>query len=133
MKLSRSQIKAADHYAYGGAVQGGIPVGQPCLDTLVEQLPELAPGRLFNQAARQSPAYYGSDFSADAQQHLGRISVDGFDVAVQVWRPSPPRGTLVLLHGYYDHMGLYRHLIRWALGQRLAVLAFDLPGHGLSS
>ncbi|WP_090274195.1 phospholipase BipL [Halopseudomonas litoralis] len=106
---------------------------QAFLNSLVEQLPELEPGQPFNQAARQYASYYGIDFSADAAQHLGRITVDGFDVAVQVWRPSAPRGTLVLLHGYYDHMGLYQHLIRWALSQRLAVLAFDLPGHGLSS
>src|SRR5690606_24679545 len=30
-------------------------------------------------------------------------------------------------------MGLYRHLIDWALGENLAVLACDLPGHGLSA
>ncbi|MEB3734885.1 alpha/beta hydrolase [Halopseudomonas pachastrellae] len=31
------------------------------------------------------------------------------------------------------HMGLYRHLIQWGAGAAYAVLAFDLPGHGLSS
>lgn len=112
---------------------GRTPMDQAFLNTLVEQLPELEPGQPFNPAARQYAAYYGIDFSKEVDQHLGRISVDEFDLAVQVWRPSAPRGTLVLLHGYYDHMGLYQHLIRWALKQRLAVLAFDLPGHGLSS
>jgi len=38
-----------------------------------------------------------------------------------------------LLHGYYDHMGLYRHVVDWALSMNFAVLACDLPGHGLSS
>jgi alpha-beta hydrolase superfamily lysophospholipase len=39
----------------------------------------------------------------------------------------------VVIHGYYDHAGLYRHLIRHLIDRGLAVLAFDLPGHGLSS
>lgn len=108
-------------------------MNQTFFDTLVTQLPLLEVGQPFNPAAKRYAAYYGIDFSAEVDQHLGHIQVDGFDLAVQVWRPSLPRGTLVILHGYYDHMGLYRHVIRWALEQRLAVMAFDLPGHGLSS
>lgn len=56
----------------------------------------------------------------------------GYRIAGQVWMPEQPRATWVLLHGYYDHMGLYGHLIRWALAQGFAVIACDLPGHGLS-
>ena len=41
-------------------------------------------------------------------------------------------GTLVIVHGYYDHVGLYRHPIEYGLGRGLSVLTFDLPGHGLS-
>jgi alpha-beta hydrolase superfamily lysophospholipase len=39
----------------------------------------------------------------------------------------------VVIHGYYDHVGLYGHLIRFLLDRNLAVLSFDLPGHGLST
>ncbi|MFN3582023.1 MAG: alpha/beta hydrolase [Pseudomonas sp.] len=106
---------------------------QDFLNVLVEQMPGLEPGRAIDDAARRYAGYYGIDFSDHAPQHLGRIDVDEFSVAVQVWLPPQARGTLVILHGYYDHMGLYRHLISWALQQGLAVLAFDLPGHGLSS
>lgn len=106
---------------------------QVFLDVLVEQLPDLEPGRMLDEPARRYAAYYGIDFSDHAPQHLGRIQVDGFSVAVQVWLPPEARGTLIILHGYYDHMGLYRHLISWALQHGLAVMAFDLPGHGLSS
>lgn len=106
---------------------------QNFLDLLVEQLPGLEPGRPMDDAALRYAGYYGIDFSDHVPQHLGRIEVDGFTVAVQVWLPPQARGTLVVLHGYYDHMGLYRHLISWALQHGLAVLAFDLPGHGLSS
>ncbi len=41
--------------------------------------------------------------------------------------------SLLSWHGYYDHMGLYRHVVEWGLEMGFAVLACDLPGHGLSS
>lgn len=63
---------------------------------------------------------------------LGHVLVDGQQLAVQAWWPPQPRASMLLLHGYYDHMGLYRHLIDWALAHDFAVLACDLPGHGLS-
>ncbi|UAW98834.1 alpha/beta hydrolase [Halopseudomonas nanhaiensis] len=106
---------------------------QAFLDLLVDRLPDLEPGRPFDEAAMRYAGYYGINFSNHACQHLGRIRVDRFHLAVQVWRPARPRGSLIILHGYYDHMGLYGHIISWALQHDLAVLAFDLPGHGLSS
>lgn len=76
--------------------------------------------------------FYGLEM-AGASAHLGKIQVDGYEVVTQLWLPPQPKATLVLQHGYYDHMGLYGHVIRWALGMGFAVLACDLPGHGLSS
>lgn len=64
---------------------------------------------------------------------IGRFEVGGYDIVTQLWMPEQPVGTLVLMHGFYDHIGLYRHVIDWALGLGLAVIACDLPGHGLSS
>ena len=43
------------------------------------------------------------------------------------------RGTVLICHGYFDYVGLYRHLIAHVLELGYAVLAYDLPGHGLSS
>lgn len=43
------------------------------------------------------------------------------------------RGTIVLLHGYFDHSGIYRHIIKHSLQQGFSVVVFDMPGHGLSS
>lgn len=79
--------------------------------------------------------YYGLDLPQHAgmRSRLGRFQCDGLDLVAQLWLPPEPRATLILLHGYYDHMGLYRHVVDWALGQNLAVLACDLPGHGLSA
>ena len=47
--------------------------------------------------------------------------------------PKPPRGTLYLLHGYFDHTGTLSKLIAEALLHQYAIVAWDLPGHGLSS
>ncbi|MCL7461304.1 alpha/beta hydrolase [Pseudomonas sp. NW5] len=66
------------------------------------------------------------------QSRLGWVSAGGRRLALQGWWRASARATLLVLHGYYDHMGLYRHVIDWALAQDLAVLACDLPGHGLS-
>ncbi|MBF7730029.1 alpha/beta hydrolase [Pseudomonas sp. N040] len=77
--------------------------------------------------------FYRLQFAAAVDSRLGWIAAAGYRLAVQAWWPARPRATLVLLHGYYDHVGLYRHLIEWALGMEFVVLTCDLPGHGLSS
>lgn len=70
----------------------------------------------------------------DAEHYLGTLEAYGYDIATQVFLPAArPRGTLLVMHGYFDHVGLYRHVIRRALARRYVVVAFDLPGHGLSS
>ena len=64
---------------------------------------------------------------------LGAYFSSGFQLATQYWIPDNPRGTYFVVHGYFDHVGLYGHLIRHLLTLGYAVVAFDLPGHGLSS
>lgn len=86
--------------------------------------------RLSTQA-QQYQRFYGLDLPA--RSWLGRFQAAGFEVVGQVWLPREPTATLFLMHGYYDHMGLYRHVIEWALGLGYAVISCDLPGHGLSS
>lgn len=79
--------------------------------------------------------YYGLDLPQHSavQRRLGRFHCAGLELVAQLWLPPQPQATLILLHGYYDHTGLYRHVIDWALGLNLAVLTCDLPGHGLSA
>lgn len=80
--------------------------------------------------------FYQIDFAqqhADLDCRLGVVEVAGYRIAMQVWRPPQALATLIVLHGYYDHMGLYGHVYDWALKQGYAVLCCDLPGHGLSS
>ena len=81
-------------------------------------------------------AHYGLDFhkrSHGMRHHLGVVKTERHDVCVHLWHPADAVGSAVVIHGYYDHTGLYGHLIGHLLGRKLAVLSFDLPGHGLSS
>jgi len=64
---------------------------------------------------------------------MGSFNSNGFQVAAQYWMPENPKGTYFIVHGYFDHTGLYGHLIYHLLQLGYAVVAFDLPGHGLSS
>lgn len=79
---------------------------------------------------------YGINFTQEFPQlthNFGCINAAGFKIAAQYWLPQNAQGTLVLVHGYYDHVGVFDHPIRFALHNNLAVITFDLPGHGLSS
>ncbi|TVP58524.1 MAG: alpha/beta hydrolase [Halomonadaceae bacterium] len=81
-------------------------------------------------------AYYGLDVDVDRPQvdyHLGYLICDTFRLATHYYRQPGSRGTAFLLHGFFDHAGLYSRLITHCLDQQLDVLIFDLPGHGLSS
>lgn len=81
--------------------------------------------------------YYGIDF--DVPHYFGCVPVatqsvvDKFDIACHIFLPENVQGSVFVLHGLYDHVGLYKHVIEHALVQNMAVFAFDLPGHGLSS
>jgi len=68
------------------------------------------------------------------QHTMGAFTSAGFRIACHYYAPPPEQmiGTVILAHGYYDHVGLYTHLLRYCLARNLAVFAFDLPGHGLS-
>ncbi len=78
--------------------------------------------------------HYGlSELMPRVRHSIGRENIDGLDLVVQQFRPPRPvRGTAVLVHGYTDHAGLYRHLIGYLLHRHWNVLIYDLPGHGLS-
>lgn len=89
---------------------------------------------------------YELDFSAQYPglvHALGYVDIGEFRIAAQYWLPPDAtgleatepkvKGTLVVVHGYYDHTGIYDRVVAFGLANGLAVLGFDLPGHGLSS
>ncbi|MGQ7816212.1 alpha/beta hydrolase [Metapseudomonas furukawaii] len=105
-------------------------------DLLRPLLRPLAVGAADLRQAQGYRAFYRLDFSdrhPGVEARLGCMEAAGYSLVTQLRLPPTPRATLVVLHGYYDHMGLYGHLVEWALGLGLAVIACDLPGHGLSS
>ena len=75
--------------------------------------------------------YYNINFSG-VDHAFGTIDVGDTPIAVHIYIPSSPRGTVITAHGYTDHVGGWKHAIKWILEQEYAVLAFDFQGHGLS-
>lgn len=80
--------------------------------------------------------FYGLDLwveHPEVEYHLGCLDAGGHRVAAHYYRLPEARGTVFILHGYFDHVGLYSQLIERCLGAGFDVLAYDQPGHGLSS
>jgi lysophospholipase len=101
-----------------------------------EQLPP------FGDSAAPSPELqafcrtYGLDFTARLPHvvyQAGQVRSGEFTLAVHQWCQPNARANLLLVHGYFDHSGLFNKLIAWGLAHHCNVLIFDLPGHGLSS
>ena len=94
-----------------------------------------APQAISGEANRYA-RFYGIDFAnqfPDLLHAFGSFEASGHPIAVHAWRPPAPKGSILVCHGYFDHVGLFRHVIRHLLELNYAVLAYDLPGHGLSS
>lgn len=107
-------------------------------DRLKADLKPLVPGTpaLLTPSESAYLRHYNIHFVAefpDLTHHFGVIESHEHQLAAHLWTPRDATGTALVIHGYYDHVGLYGHLIRHLIGRQLAVLAFDLPGHGLSS
>lgn len=107
-------------------------------DRLLMELPKFS----FRRSAKPSGElaryheFYGTDFynTIDGvRQRIGWLDTGDFRVVVQNFVPKDPRATVFLFHGYFDHAGIYHHLIRFLLEQSYAVVIYDMPGHGLSS
>lgn len=112
------------------------------LQKFAEQLPQLAfsPADDCHWAQSEvAQAYlnlYRINFACDfagVRHGFGTIDAAGFRIATHYWLPADARATLVVVHGYYDHVGNFNRIVRFALENNLAVLTFDLPGHGLST
>ncbi|MGY2286763.1 phospholipase BipL [Pseudomonas gingeri] len=105
-------------------------------DSLRASLRPLAAAQPLSASAQAYQRFYGLDLAhrtSPFSSRLGGFRSGGFDLVSQLWLPRDPVATLFLFHGFYDHMGLYRNVIDWALDRGFAVIACDLPGHGLSS
>ncbi len=75
---------------------------------------------------------YGLD-PVGVPHHFGTLRSGASTLSVHVYLPAGAKETVLLLHGYYDHVGTHGLTIGDLIGAGYAVVAFDLPGHGLSS
>lgn len=81
--------------------------------------------------------YYQLEFSEKIckQHYAGTFVVNNYTIAAHYWLPATaePKGTIFILHGYYDHVGLLTHVLQFVLEMGYVAVAYDQPGHGLSS
>ena len=79
--------------------------------------------------------YYGLDLAVDfpeVQHRIGKLSLDGYEIAVHCYMRPEARGTVFVFHGYFDHAGLYGQLFEVCLQAGFNLICWDQPGHGLS-
>jgi alpha-beta hydrolase superfamily lysophospholipase len=96
-------------------------------------LAEVAPAA-YDAEVRAYFVRYGLDCGgADIEHVFGSFESAGFTLVAHLYEPVQYTATVVLLHGYLNHSGQFRHLIQHLLDNQYAVAVFDLPGHGLSS
>ena len=84
-----------------------------------------------SSSAQKYLQYYGIYFD-DIPQYLGTFQSGNYVLSAHIFHPPEAAATVFLLHGYCDHTGNLKHLIRLLVNQGLAVAVYDLPGHGLS-
>ena len=85
--------------------------------------------------------FYGLDFENQInglKHYFGHFSSGKYDIVAHYFsidngEEKKARGTCFIFHGYFDHAGLYKHLIAYCLQRDLNVVIYDLPGHGLST
>ena len=81
-------------------------------------------------------SFYGIDLEhqyPDITHSIGTVKSYGYDIACHYYQQKNAKGSFFLIHGYYDHVGFYSNILRFLIEQGYSVLAYDLPGHGLSS
>lgn len=106
------------------------------LAALRDSLPPFAGVGLVPAQLQDYCRSYGLDFEARlprVHHRIGTVTSGAFTLAVQCWLQPGASSNLLLVHGYFDHAGLYARLIEFGLLNNCNVLIFDLPGHGLSS
>jgi alpha-beta hydrolase superfamily lysophospholipase len=106
------------------------------LQELRQSLPVLSQGESLSPSLQAFCQFYKIDFSQrlpDVQHRVGTVPAGNYSLAVHCWTQPGARSNLLLVHGYTDHVGLFGHLVEYGLRRGCNVIAFDLPGHGLSS
>jgi alpha-beta hydrolase superfamily lysophospholipase len=104
-----------------------------CVTRLRKELQPLDPSRAHVATSDEAEylAFYGLDVPG-ARHWLGTRDWAGHRVAVQVFEPEAAQSTVLIVHGYYDHAGVWQHVIRALVKADYRVVIYDQPGHGLT-
>jgi alpha-beta hydrolase superfamily lysophospholipase len=98
-------------------------------------LAECEPGE-YSKEIEDYFEYYGLGVESEiagVEHFFGTFESGDYTLAGHIYRPGEYTATVVVLHGYMNHCGQLKHLIRDLLGRSYAVAIYDMPGHGLSS
>jgi alpha-beta hydrolase superfamily lysophospholipase len=105
------------------------------LQALRQDLPKLAAGAAPAPSLLEFCQFYGIDPSArpGLDYRAGTLPSGDYTLMVHQWLQPDASHNLLVVHGYFDHTGLFGKLIEHGLARHCNVICFDLPGHGLSS
>ncbi|TLS36943.1 alpha/beta hydrolase [Pseudalkalibacillus caeni] len=75
--------------------------------------------------------FYGFDLK-DIDLHFGKVDINETKIMAQIYVPRKSKGNIFLLHGYLDHVGTLKNVIKNLTKNHYTVISYDLQGHGLS-
>jgi alpha-beta hydrolase superfamily lysophospholipase len=107
---------------------------QRCIEKVKQDLGPLcleAPP-IYSDALHDFFDYYGLNVEG-ADHFMGTFVSGPYTNVAHIFIPPECRGTVLLVHGYYDHSGGWQHVIRHLVKEKYTVAVYDQPGHGLSS
>ena len=88
----------------------------------------------YSEPVQEYFQYYGLDTEKDNTEHtFGTFPSGNNALAAHIFKPDEYKATVILVHGYLNHSGQLRHIIKRLLNEGYSVAVFDLPGHGLST
>jgi lysophospholipase len=80
--------------------------------------------------------HYGLDIENNIggiAHYFGTFRSGEETLAGHIWKPAESKATVVILHGYLNHCGQFKHIARNLLENGYSVAAYDMVGHGLST
>lgn len=113
-----------------------LSLGDTWVQALQDELEMFDPiqATLCDVHLREYYAHYGFNrLPDDVEYSAGMHWLEDTQLFLQYFKRHFSRGTVVLVHGFTDHSGLYRPVIEHLLNNQWDVFTYDLQGHGLST
>jgi len=77
--------------------------------------------------------FYNFPLLDGVEHKMGTLQSNGFSIALNIMLPENMKKLVVVVHGYMEHSGINTKLYNILLQHKIGVIAYDMPGHGLSS